>query len=183
MLAFFLSQNKINLSALHFSLLPSFNPQPATLVSGLFLWPSSSSETTWEPLLKRTDRSTVKRNKRKDRFSLLKPQKLERKKAKVCHRAGGDRILGINNAACSGLGRLGAKRPWERAEQLAFYGTTSHVYCYLFTAFRGFLCLTCPPSECVLFSQLLAIEGGHKQTQIKEQAALAFIVCCGYDRN
>lgn len=80
MLAFFLSQNKINLPTLHFSPLRSFNPQPATLVSALFLWPSSSSETAGELLLKRTDRSTVKRNKRKDRFYLLKPQKLEREK-------------------------------------------------------------------------------------------------------
>lgn len=56
-----------------------------------------------------------------------------------------------------------------------------HVYCYLFTAFLVFLCLTCPPSECVLFSQLLVIEGGHKQTQMKAQTALVqrlFVCVC-----
>lgn len=70
--AFFLSQNKINLSTLHFSLLCSLNPQPATLVFALSFWPSSSSETPGELLLRSTDRSTAKRNKPKDRFSLLK---------------------------------------------------------------------------------------------------------------
>lgn len=78
--AFFLSQNKINLSTLHFSLLCSLNPQPATLDFALSVWPSSSSETPGELLLRSTDRSTAKRNKPKDRFSLLKQQKLERKK-------------------------------------------------------------------------------------------------------
>lgn len=125
----------------------------------------------------------MKRNKRKDRSSLLKPQKLERKKkkAKVCHCAGGDRILGINNAASLGLGGLGAKKGRER-KRSSEPSTAPHHMSVAICLLLFFLCLTCPPSECVLFSQLLAVEGGHKQTQIKEQAALAEVVCvplCG----
>lgn len=96
-LAFFLSQNKINLPTPHFSLPPSLPPSP------VFLWSSSSAETTGELLLKSTDRSTVKRNKRKDRFFLLKPQKLKReKKTAACHRTVGGHFLTINNTARSG---------------------------------------------------------------------------------
>lgn len=70
--------------------------------------------------------------------------------------------------------RKGRER--ERCRQ-GLYSTTSHVCCYLFTAFLLFLCLSCPPSERVLFSQLLVIEGGRKQTQIKAQAALVQGLC------
>ena len=113
-LAFFLSQNKINLSTLHFSLRPSLPPSP------VFLWSCSSAETTGELLLKSTDRSTVKRNKRKDRFFLLKPQKLKWEKTAACHCTVGDHFLTINNTARSGGGgerRVGRERPWERAAQ------------------------------------------------------------------
>lgn len=84
-------------------------PSLSSLLS--FLWPSSSFQTTGELLLKSTDRSVVKRNKRKDRFFLLKPQKFERgKKTEACHCTGGDHFLTINNTARWGSGREG----WER---------------------------------------------------------------------
>lgn len=72
----------------------------------------------------------------------------------------------------------GKGRERERRSQ-CFYSTASHVYCHLFTAFPLFLCLSCPPSERVLFSQLLVIEGGRKQTQIKAQALVQRLCVCG----
>lgn len=58
------------------------NPALFSAPLALFLWPSSSAETTGELLLERTDGSTVKRKRRKDRFFLLKPPTLEREKKK-----------------------------------------------------------------------------------------------------
>jgi len=54
-----------------------------------------------------------------------------------------------------------------------------HITCLLLFVygFLLFLCLSCPPSERVLFSQLLVIEGGRKQTQIKAQSSLVQRLC------
>lgn len=157
------------------SVSPSF-PQspnlPSLSLHALFPWPSSFSETTGELLLTSTDRGSVKRNKRKDRFFLLKPQKLEKKRGPATAQEGitfwtliiqwdGEERGRERESKRGGSSRVKG-REREQSSQ-GFYSTTSHVYCYLFTASLLCLCLSCPPSECVLFSQLPVIEGGRKQ--------------------
>lgn len=70
----------------------------------------------------------------------------------------------------------------ERLRLLLYHITHLLLFVY---SFLLFLYLSCSPSENVLFSQLLVIEGGHKQTQIKAKAALVqrLCVCCTYNRN
>lgn len=127
------------------SLSLSFSPSITSLASLLALFTRPSSETTGELLLKSTERSTIKRNRRKDRFFLHWSTNVGRKNKCVSLHWMGMR-WGLRDSL-----RVNAVRAVELS-------STLHVYCCLFTALLLFLCPSCPPSEHVLFSQLLIIE-------------------------
>lgn len=137
------------------SLSLSFSPSITSLASLLALFTRPSSETTGELLLKSTERSTIKRNGEKTDFSYTEAQMLVGK-TNACHCRLGMR-WGLRDSL-----RVNAVRAVELS-------STLHVYCCLFTALLLFLCPSCPPSEHVLFSQLLIIEGGHTTLKLRHK--------------
>lgn len=162
-LAFILSQNESQFihPALFFTFLPSIPSLPPYTLppSLLFLWSSSSSETTGEPLLKSTDRSTVKRNKGKDRFVLLKPQKLEGKNQRPVTAQEGITFWPL-------IVQREEERPWERAVQPGSYSTTSHVSLLFVYRFSSLSLSVLPPLWACPFLST-AGHRGWSQTNLK----------------
>lgn len=149
------------------SLSPSL-PQSPALPPSLLSLPGPLQRPQESYCWKAQKEAQSKETGEKTDFSYTEAQMLVGK-TNACHCTEWNHFLTINDKARLGM-RWGLRDSLRvNAVRAVELSSTLHVYCCLFTALLLFLCPSCPPSEHVLFSQLLIIEGGHTTLKLRHK--------------